>query len=370
MKNKVIFILSIFLILLSAGLVHFAFKFGGVSLKSKDDKLSNLNAQIKAVEVNIDQAKAKKEDTEKEIEEINKSLELYKDDMEIGKDNFDNLDKLKISAVDSNNMGNFIKNYTNQSASMLRLMSSIYTGESKSDKTDLLIADLANLMLIENDINTPIFDLSSEIDKNMAFLEYVNDKKNPYIAFNIGKKILDDDFNIKDEILKELKGRLSGIMAKVLLLSSSSNRFDFDQAYGDKLLNLYNDYKDRLNQGRADESYYAFMEKLNLIYILKFDTLAREVENFSNLDLIDKTFVDGDSQYILRAFIGNEKHPYIIQEQRDKNKKTLTYYNLKGNPWYYIDFNKNEFDDLDINPSKAIDKYARGLFNQFVNVNK
>ena len=358
MKNKALAISTAVITLISIALILISVM-GGNPFVNAEKNIENLNEQLQSVEENIKVKESSVEDLDKEIAGIDSALageacELGSVDTAIA-----SLKNSMINPIDINYIGEAYKNFNTKADKGVEIKSIVYaTGTPKFGKSSLAAAETFKGIFIENEINDKANQLNKNVLDTIAVLEYGKNSDLSMVKNLIaGKYFVDGEFNT--DLLKEFDDTKNEISNKINFIAKVENRFN-NNGYSQSLI---------ASLGEAGNStsddFKLFMEKLNNLSLLYYDTLARSAQGTSTFDVIEKNYDSEGKTVTLKALTNQSGHIYLMEETPQGGKGTVTYYDENNNPWYYVNFKDNNVMDLNLTPSKVVNQKGRELLDKF-----
>lgn len=361
MKNKALAISTAAITLISIALILISVM-GGNPFVNAEKNIENLHQQLQSVEENIKVKESSVEDLDKEIAGIDSALageagELGSVDTAIA--SFKNA---MINPIDINYMGEAYKNFNTKADKSVEINSIVYaTGTSKFGKSSLAAAETFKGRFIENEINDKAIQLNKNVLDTIAVLEYGKNSDLGMVKNLIAAKyFVNGEFNT--DLLKEFDYTKNEIANKINFLAKVENRFN-NNGYSQSLMGSLGEpgYS-------TSDDFKLFMEKLNNLSLLYYDTLARSAQGTSTFDVIEKNYDSEGKTVTLKALTDQSGHIYLMEETPQGGKSTITYYDENNNPWYYVNFKDNNVMDLNLTPSKVVNQKGRELLDKFATI--
>lgn len=361
MKNKALAISTAVITLISIALILISVM-GGNPFVNAEKNIENLNQQLQSVEENIKVKESSVEDLDKEIAGIDSALagetgELGSVDTAIA-----SLKNSMINPIDINYIGEAYKNFNTKADKGVEIKSIVYaTGTPKFGKSSLAAAETFKGIFIENEINDKATRLNKNVLDTIAVLEYGKNSDLGMVKNLIAAKyFVDGEFNT--DLLKEFDDTKNEISNKINFIAKVENRFN-NNGYSQSLI---------ASLGEAGNStsddFKLFMEKLNNLSLLYYDTLARSAQGTSTFDVIEKNYDSEGKTVTLKALTDQSGRIYLMEEMPQGGKSTVTYYDENNNPWYYVNFKDNNVMDLNLTPSKVVNQKGRELLDKFATI--
>lgn len=357
MKNKALAISTAVITSISIALILISVM-GGNPFVNAEKNIENLNQQLQSVEENIKVKEVAIEDLEREISKIDNVLsgevvELSSIDLV--------LEKLKASIVNPINVnynGNIYKNYTGKSNNPVKIKSIVYADDiSNFGKSSLAAAESFKGRFIEKEINDKAIQLNKNVLDTIAILEYGKNSDLGMVKnFIAVKYYVNGEFN--PELLKEIDEESKSIRKKITFLAKVENRF-FNKDYSNKLI---------ASIGATDDSksddFNLYLEKLNDLSLMYYDTLAKSAGDIENFELVEKTY-EKEGTVTLRALSDSNEHIYLMEETSQGGGRSIIYYDEASNPWFYVNLKDNYVMDLNLKPSKGINQKGKEILDKF-----
>lgn len=360
MKNKALAISSAVIILISIVLIFISVR-GGNPFVNTEKSVENLNQQLVSVDENIKVKEGDIEDLDREISKIDSVLsgeviELSSIDSV--------LEKLKasiVNPVDVNYNGNIYKNYRGKNNNPVKIKSIVFADDiSNFGKSSLAAAETFKCIFVENEINSKAFQLNKKLLGSIAVLEYGKNSDIGMIKNLIATKYyIDSEFD--PELLKEVDEDSKNIKNKIMFLAKVENRF-FNKDYPDKLIAAVGATDD----SKSDD-FNLYLEKLNNLSLMYYDTLAKSAGDIENFELVEKTY-EKEGTVTLRALSDSNEHIYLMEETSQGGDRSIIYYDEASNPWFYVNLKDNNVMDLNLTPSKVVNQKAKELLDKFATI--
>ena len=361
MKNKALAISTAVITLISIALILISVM-GGNPFVNAEKNIENLNQQLQSVEENIKVKESSVEELDKEIAGIDSALagetgELGSVDTVIA-----SLKNSMINPVDINYIGEAYKNFNTKADKGVEIKSIVYaTGTPKFGKSSLAAAETFKGIFIENEINDKAIQLNKNVLDTIAVLEYGKNSDLGMVKNLIAAKyFVDGEFNA--DLLKEFDDTNNEISNKINFLAKVENRFN-NNGYSQSLMGSL-----REAGNSTSDDFKLFMEKLNNLSLLYYDTLARSAQGTSTFDVIEKNYDSEGKTVTLKALTDQSGRIYLMEEMPQGGKSTVTYYDENNNPWYYVNFKDNNVMDLNLTPSKVVNQKGRELLDKFATI--
>ena len=361
MKNKALAISTAVITLISIALILVSL-IGGNPFVNAEKNIENLTQQLQSVEENIKIKEGSVEDLDKEIASIDTVLTGEAGEMGSVDTAISSLKNSIINPVDINYVSEAYKNFKTKSNKGSEIKSIVYaTGTSSFGKSSLAAAEAFKGRFIENEINDKAIQLNKNILDTIAVLEYGKNSDLGMIKNLIATKyFVDGEFN--KELLKEFDDAKNEISNKINFLAKVENRFN-NNGYSQSLIGSIGE-----TSNTSSDDYKLFMEKLNNLSLLYYDTLARSSEGTSTFEVVEKNYDSEGKTITLKALTDQSGHIYLMEETPQGGKSALTYYDENNNPWYYVNFKDNNVMDLNLTPSKVVNKKAKELLDKFATI--
>lgn len=361
MKNKALAISTAVITLISIALILVSL-IGGNPFVNAEKNIENLTQQLQSVEENIKEKEGSVEDLDKEIASIDSALTGEAGEMGSVDTAISSLKNSIINPIDINYVSEAYKNFKTKSNKGAEIKSIVYaTGASSFGKSSLAAAEAFKGRFIENEINDKAIQLNKNILDTIAVLEYGKNSDLGMIKNLIATKyFVDGEFN--KELLKEFDDAKNEISNKINLLAKVENRFN-NNGYSQSLIGSIGE-----TSNTSSDDYKLFMEKLNNLSLLYYDTLARSSEGTSTFEVVEKNYDSEGKTITLKALTDQSGRIYLMEETPQGGKSTLTYYDENNNPWYYVNFKDNNVMDLNLTPSKVVNKKAKELLDKFATI--
>lgn len=361
MKNKALAISIAVITLISIALILISV-IGGNPFVNAEKNIENLTQQLQSVEENIKVKEGSVEDLDKEIASIDSALTGEAGEMGSVDTAISSLKNSIINPVDINYVSEAYKNFKTKSNKGAEIKSVVYaTGTSSFGKSSLAAAEAFKGRFIENEINDKAIQLNKNILDTIAVLEYGKNSDLGMIKNLIATKyFVDGEFN--KELLKEFDDAKNEISNKIDFLAKVENRFN-NNGYSQSLIGTIGE-----TSNTSSDNYKLFMEKLNNLSLLYYDTLARSSEGTSTFEVVEKNYDSEGKTITLKALTDQSGRIYLMEETPQGGKSTLTYYDENKNPWYYVNFKDNNVMDLNLTPSKVVNKKAKELLDKFATI--
>lgn len=361
MKNKALAISTAVITLISIALILISVM-GGNPFVNAEKNIENLNQQLQSVEENIKVKESSVEDLDKEIAGIDSALageagELGSVDTAIA--SFKNA---MINPIDINYMGEAYKNFNTKADKGVEIKSIVYaTGTPNFGKSSLAAAETFKGRFIENEINDKAIQLNKNVLDTIAILEYGKNSDLGMVKNLIAAKyFVNGEFNA--DLLKEFDDTKNEIANKINFLAKVENRFN-NNGYSQSLMGSLGE-----PGNSTSDDFKLFMEKLNNLSLLYYDTLERSAQGTSTFDVIEKNYDSEGKTVTLKALTDQSGHIYLMEETPQGGKSTITYYDENNNPWYYVNFKDNNVMDLNLTPSKVVNQKAKELLDKFATI--
>lgn len=361
MKNKALAISTAVITLISIALILISVM-GGNPFVNAEKNIENLNQQLQSVEENIKVKESSVEELDKEIAGIDSALagetgELGSVDTVIA-----SLKNSMINPVDINYIGEAYKNFNTKADKGVEIKSIVYaTGTPKFGKSSLAAAETFKGIFIENEINDKAIQLNKNVLDTIAVLEYGKNSDLGMVKNLIAAKyFVDGEFNA--DLLKEFDDTNNEISNKINFLAKVENRFN-NNGYSQSLMGSLGEAGNS-----TSDDFKLFMEKLNNLSLLYYDTLARSAQGTSTFDVIEKNYDSEGKTVTLKALTDQSGRIYLMEEMPQGGKSTVTYYDENNNPWYYVNFKDNNVMDLNLTPSKFVNQKGRELLDKFATI--
>ena len=361
MKNKALAISTAVITLISIALILVSL-IGGNPFVNAEKNIENLTQQLQSVEENIKVKEGSVEDLDKEIASIDSALTGEAGEMGSVDTAISSLKNSIINPIDINYVSEAYKNFKTKSNKGAEIKSIVYaTGTSSFGKSSLAAAEAFKGRFIENEINDKAIQLNKNILDTIAVLEYGKNSDLGMIKNLIATKyFVDGEFN--KELLKEFDDAKNEISNKINFLAKVENRFN-NNGYSQSLIGSIGE-----TSNTSSDDYKLFMEKLNNLSLLYYDTLARSSEGTSTFEVVEKNYDSEGKTITLKALTDQSGRIYIMEETPQGGKSTFTYYDENNNPWYYVNFKDNNVMDLNLTPSKVVNKKAKELLDKFATI--
>lgn len=361
MKNKALAISTAIITLISIALILISV-IGGNPFVNAEKNIENLTQQLQSVEENIKVKEGSVEDLDKEIASIDSALAGEAGEMGSVDTAISSLKNSIINPVDINYVSEAYKNFKTKSNKGAEIKSIVYaTGTSSFGKSSLAAAEAFKGRFIENEINDKAIQLNKNILDTIAVLEYGKNSDLGMIKNLIATKyFVDGEFN--KELLKEFDDAKNEISNKINFLAKVENRFN-NNGYSQSLIGSIGE-----TSNTSSDDYKLFMEKLNNLSLLYYDTLARSSEGTSTFEVVEKNYESEGKKITLKALTDQSGRIYLMEETPQGGKSTITYYDENNNPWYYANFKDNNVMDLNLTPSKVVNKKAKELLDKFATI--
>lgn len=361
MKNKALAISTAIITLISIALILVSL-IGGNPFVNAEKNIENLTQQLQSVEENIKVKEGSVEDLDKEIASIDSALTGEAGEMGSVDTAISSLKNSIINPVDINYVSEAYKNFKTKSNKGAEIKSVVYaSGTSSFGKSSLAAAEAFKGRFIENEINDKAIQLNKNILDTIAVLEYGKNSDLGMIKNLIATKyFVDGEFN--KELLKEFDDAKNEISNKINLLAKVENRFN-NNGYSQSLIGSIGE-----TSNTSSDNYKLFMEKLNNLSLLYYDTLARSSEGTSTFEVVEKNYDSEGKTITLKALTDQSGRIYLMEETPQGGKSTITYYDENNNPWYYVNFKDNNVMDLNLTPSKVVNKKAKELLDKFATI--
>ena len=314
------------------------------------------------MEENIKEKEGSVEDLGKEIASIDSALTGEAGEMGSVDTAISSLKNSIINPIDINYVGEAYKNFKTKSNKGAEIKSIVYaSGTSSFGKSSLAAAEAFKGRFIENEINDKAIQLNKNVLDTIAVLEYGKNSDLGMIKNLIATKyFVDGEFN--KELLKEFDDAKNEISNKINFLAKVENRFN-NNGYSQSLIGSIGE-----TSNTSSDDYKLFMEKLNNLSLLYYDTLARSSEGTSTFEVVEKNYDSEGKTITLKALTDQSGRIYLMEETPQGGKSTLTYYDENNNPWYYVNFKDNNVMDLNLTPSKVVNKKAKELLDKFATI--
>ena len=361
MKNKALAISTAVITLISIALILVSL-IGGNPFVNAEKNIENLTQQLQSVEENIKVKEGSVEDLDKEIASIDSALTGEAGEMGSVDTAISSLNNSIINPIDINYVSEAYKNFKTKSNKGAEIKSIVYaTGNSSFGKSSLAAAEAFKGRFIENEINDKAIQLNKNILDTIAVLEYGKNSDLGMIKNLIATKyFVDGEFS--KELLKEFDDAKNEISNKIDFLAKVENRFN-NNGYSQSLIGSIGE-----SSNTSSDDYKLFMEKLNNLSLLYYDTLARSSEGTSTFEVVEKNYDSEGKTITLKALTDQSGRIYLMEETPQGGKSTLTYYDENNNPWYYVNFKDNNVMDLNLTPSKVVNKKAKELLDKFATI--
>ena len=361
MKNKALAISTAVITLISIALILVSL-IGGNPFVNAEKNIENLTQQLQSVEENIKVKEGSVEDLDKEIASVDSALTGEAGEMGSVDTAISSLKNSIINPIDINYVSEAYKNFKTKSNKGAEIKSIVYaTGTSSFGKSSLAAAEAFKGRFIENEINDKAIQLNKNILDTIAVLEYGKNSDLGMIKNLIATKyFVDGEFN--KELLKEFDDAKNEISNKINFLAKVENRFN-NNGYSQSLIGSIGE-----TSNTSSDDYKLFMEKLNNLSLLYYDTLARSSEGTSTFEVVEKNYDSEGKKITLKALTDQSGRIYLMEETPQGGKSTITYYDENNNPWYYANFKDNNVMDLNLTPSKVVNKKAKVLLDKFATI--
>lgn len=361
MKNKALAISSAVITLISIALILISVM-GGNPFVNAEKNIENLNQQLQSVEENINVKESSVEDLDKEIAGIDSALageagELGSIDTAIA-----SLKNSMINPIDINYIGEAYKNFNTKADKGVEIKSIVYaTGTPKFGKSSLAAAETLKGRFIENEINDKAIQLNKNVLDTIAVLEYGKNSDLGMVKNLIAAKyFVNGEFNA--DLLKVFDDTKNEIANKINFLAKVENRFN-NNGYSQSLIGSLGEAS-----SSTSDDFKLFIEKLNNLSLLYYDTLERSAQGTSTFDVVEKNYGSEEKTVTLKALTDQSGRIYLMEETPQGGKSTITYYDENKNPWYYVNFKDNNVMDLNLTPSKVVNQKARELLDKFATI--
>lgn len=361
MKNKALAISTAVITLISIALILISVLSGNPFVNAEKN-VENLKQQLQSVDENIKVKQGNVEDLDKEISSIDSALKGESDELGSVDPVIESLKNSLINPVDINYIGEAYKNFKSKGESKSEINSIAYAaGTPKFGKSSLAAAETFKGRFIENEINDKANELNKKVLDLIAVLEYGKNSDLGMIkTLTATKYFVDGEF--KAELLKDIADSKNDISNKINFLAKVENRFN-NNGYSQSLISAVGE-----TSNSTSDDFKLFMEKLNNLSLLYYDTLARSTGGTSTFEVVEKNYDSGGKTITLKALKDQSGHIYLMEEAPSGGKSTVTYYDENNNPWYYVNFKDNNVMDLNLTPSKVLSQKAKELLDKFATI--
>lgn len=361
MKNKALAISTAVITLISIALILISVLSGNPFVNAEKD-VENLNQQLQSVDENIKVKQGNVEDLDKEISSIDSALKGESGELGSVDPVIESLKNSLINPVDINYIGEAYKNFKSKGESKSEMKSIVYAaGTPKFGKSSLAAAETFKGRFIENEINDRANELNKKVLDLIAVLEYGKNSDLGMIkTLTATKYFVDGEF--KAELLKDIADSKNDLSNKINFLAKVENRFN-NNGYSQSLISAVGE-----TSNSTSDDFKLFMEKLNNLSLLYYDTLARCTGGTSTFEVVEKNYDSGGKTIALKALKDQSGHIYLMEETPSGGKSTVTYYDENNNPWYFVNFKDNNVMDLNLTPSKVLSQKAKELLDKFATI--
>lgn len=361
MKNKALAISTAVITLISIALILISVLSGNPFVNAEKN-VENLNQQLQSVDENIKVKQGNLEDLDKEISSIDSALKGETGELGSVDPVIESLKNSLINPVDINYIGEAYKNFKSKEERKSEIKSIVYAaGTPKFGKSSLAAAETFKGRFIENEINDKATQLNKKVLDLIAVLEYGKNSDLGMIkTLTATKYFVDGEF--KAELLKDIADSKNDLSNKINFLAKVENRFN-NNGYSQSLISAVGE-----TSNSTSDDFKLFMEKLNNLSLLYYDTLARCTGGTSTFEVVEKNYDSGGKTITLKALKDQSGHIYLMEETPSGGKSTVTYYDENNNPWYFVNFKDNNVMDLNLTPSKVLSQKAKELLDKFATI--
>lgn len=358
MKNKALAISTSVITLISIALILISVM-GGNPFVNAEKNIENLNQQLQSVEENIKVKESSVEDLDKEIAGIDSALAGEAGESGSVDTAIASFKNAMINPIDINYLGEAYKNFNTKADKGVEIKSIVYaTGTPNFGKSSLAAAETFKGRFIENEINDKAIQLNKNVLDTIAVLEYGKNSDLGMVKNLIAAKyFVNGEFNA--DLLKVFDDTKNEIANKINFLAKVENRFN-NNGYSQSLIGSLGEAS-----SSTSDDFKLFIEKLNNLSLLYYDTLARSAQGTSTFDVVEKNYGSEEKTVTLKALTDQSGRIYLMEETPQGGKSTITYYDENKNPWYYVNFKDNNVMDLNLTPSKVVNQKAKEILDKF-----